>query len=530
MLQQNIQSIFLLIHCAPPSIDMSTETACCTETAEIREKYLALMEKVKYAKKEGMVYRFVGCQFKKIKSELRKRGFIEKRKFRLGSIYYQMPLSLLLNQYEENSKMEQALMSRMLGDCSLGLVWIWNTYLYDKFSDVPLLNKIKLVGNNFGVKNGLCKCVNKINWNYDDKVASINYPRSYSVIDNEEIDDFLIDYKLTLACSIIIFLHSRTNIRNWFSKSKGTIYYGGIEVALNIISFFAERAEGLEMDGDFELSEKGFLKLERLHNKLVNDREQILAGRDRAYDLIAKINAAYKDIKHYWPSRITIDGFHNIWLLKPSFVGCGWGIILSNSIDRITKQIEKRNKRYIVQKYIEHPLLIHHTKFDLRTYFMITIDASYLRSWTHRLCTIKFAAHEFTFKNFNKAVHVTNTSINRKYKKESTVDNPIPENHMWSIDDLVLYFKEIGKENIWEDTIYPYMKKSLEAVTLASIDHIELKPGRFELFGCDYLITENYQMYLLEINRGPAMCYYTPVSKYVCGTVMEDILKGNDFF
>ncbi|XP_063696391.1 tubulin glycylase 3B-like [Culicoides brevitarsis] len=69
------------------------------------------------------------------------------------------------------------------------------------------------------------------------------------------------------------------------------------------------------------------------------------------------------------------------------------------------------------------------------------------------------------------------------------------------------------------------MMKSLEAVTLASVDHIEMKPGRFELFGCDYLITENYQMYLLEINRGPAMCYYTPISKYVCGTVMEDILK-----
>lgn len=505
---------------------MSTDS--CIETAEIHEKYLAILDKVKTAKKELKVYRFVGCHFRKIKSELRQRGFIEKRRFRLGSIYYQMPLSLLLNQYEENSKLEQALMSRLLGNCTLGLVWIWNPRLYDKFEEVPLLNKIKIVGNNFGVKNGLGKCVNKINWNYDDKIASINYPRSYSVINNEEIDDFLKDYKLTLACSIVIFLNTRKNIKGWFSKTKGTIYYGGVQEALKIIEFFAKHAEGIESNSlsDYEMTENALLKLERFHDNLVNNRQQILASVGRAHLLITDITLAFSEIKRHWPSRITIDGFHNIWLLKPSFCGQGWGIILSNSIDRITKQIEKRNKRYIVQKYIERPLLICHTKFDLRTYYMITMDNQYLRSWTHKLCTIKFAAHEFTFKNFNKAVHVTNTSINRKLKKCSTVENSLPDNHMWCIDDLLLYFKEIGKENVWEDEIYPAMKKSLEAVTLASIDNIELRPGRFELFGCDYLITEDYQMYLLEINRGPAMCYYTPISKYVCGTVMEDILKG----
>uniref|UniRef100_A0A336LZB7 CSON008849 protein n=1 Tax=Culicoides sonorensis TaxID=179676 RepID=A0A336LZB7_CULSO len=500
---------------------MSTDI--CNETAEIHEKYLTLVEKVNTAKNEKKIYRFVGCNFKKIKSELRKRGFIEKRKFRLGSIYYQMPLSLLLNHYEENSKCEQALMSRMIGNCNLGLVWIWNPRLYDKFIDVPLLNKIKIVGSNFGLKNGLGQCVNKINWNFDDKTATVNYPRSYSVIDNEEIEDFLIDYKLSLACSIVIFLHTRSNIRSWFSKSKGMIYYGGIELALDIVNFFTKKAEGLLSDPDFEISDKSLLKLERLHNNLVNNHFKILAGSDRALQIISKIKYAYSEIKHYWPSRITIDGFHNIWLLKPSFVGQGWGIILSNNIDRITKQIEKRNKRYIVQKYIEKPLLIHKTKFDLRTYYMITISQTHLCAWTHKLSTVKFAAHEFTFTNLNKAVHVTNTSVNRKIKKIH--ENPLPENHMWSIDDLIAYFKEIGKENIWEEQIYPSMQSSLVAVTLASIDNIELKPGRFELFGCDYLITEDFQMFLLEINRGPSMCYYTPISKYVCGTVMEDVVK-----
>lgn len=157
---------------------------------------------------------------------------------------------------------------------------------------------------------------------------------------------------------------------------------------------------------------------------------------------------------------------------------------------------------------------------------MITIDTKYLRCWSHNLCTIKFASHPFTFDNLNKAVHITNTAVQSKIKKLPNPNENLPENNMWAIEDLLEYFKEINKENIWEEEIYPSMKKGIKAITMASFDNIELKPGRYELFGCDSMITDLFQPYLLEINRTPAMCYYTPISKYVCGTVMEDIMRG----
>lgn len=44
--------------------------------------------------------------------------------------------------------------------------------------------------------------------------------------------------------------------------------------------------------------------------------------------------------------------------------------------------------------------------------------------------------------------------------------------------------------------------------------------------GCDWLVTEDLQTYMLEINRSPALYYYTEVSVDVVGTVMNDLIKG----
>lgn len=57
-------------------------------------------------------------------------------------------------------------------------------------------------------------------------------------------------------------------------------------------------------------------------------------------------------------------------------------------------------------------------------------------------------------------------------------------------------------------------------------NEIELRPGRFELFGLDWIINSDFTPYLLEVNRGPSLQHFTPVSVLANNKLMSDLVKG----
>lgn len=161
---------------------------------------------------------------------------------------------------------------------------------------------------------------------------------------------------------------------------------------------------------------------------------------------------------------------------------------------------------------------------DIRSYFLVTMDDKSIKFWTHPVSSIKFASSEFTLDDLTESIHITNAYVQQKYHA-TPKDNPIPYHRMWSNDDFIAYLKSKGMEYVWHEKVYPSMKKYLIEIAKSVCINIEKKPGRFELFGCDWIITEDYNVYLLEIQRPPGMGYYSQVSIIVCGKILEDTIR-----
>lgn len=87
-------------------------------------------------------------------------------------------------------------------------------------------------------------------------------------------------------------------------------------------------------------------------------------------------------------------------------------------------------------------------------------------------------------------------------------------------------FRSQGHANVWDELIYPGMKQGLVGSLLASQEAMDRRKNSFELYGADFMIMEDFSVWLIEINSHPDMSYSTSVTTRLCRQVMEDTIKG----
>jgi tubulin monoglycylase TTLL3/8 len=62
-----------------------------------------------------------------------------------------------------------------------------------------------------------------------------------------------------------------------------------------------------------------------------------------------------------------MNGFVNMWLVKPGSKSRGRGIKVYKSFDKIINHVKTaKGRQFVVMKYIENPLIIYKKKFDIR--------------------------------------------------------------------------------------------------------------------------------------------------------------------
>lgn len=128
-------------------------------------------------------------------------------------------------------------------------------------------------------------------------------------------------------------------------------------------------------------------------------------------------------------------------------------------------------RTYIVQIYLNKPLLYHKRKFDLRHYMMVTCVNGVLKGYWYRDGYVRTSSSEYTNNVKDGKVHLTNDAIQKqmpdygKYEKGNKI----------SYQELHHYIsKHYGyKTYNFKEQIIPKMKKIATDVVKASSGSID---------------------------------------------------------
>ncbi|KAA6394327.1 MAG: putative tubulin-tyrosine ligase family protein [Streblomastix strix] len=100
----------------------------------------------------------------------------------------------------------------------------------------------------------------------------------------------------------------------------------------------------------------------------------------------------------------------NVWIVKPVGKSRGRGIECFSSLNKIMQYIKTGEDNYIVQKYIEKPLLIHGHKFDIRLWVLVT-SLTPLTIWRWKRPYFRLSSLPYTLDSLDKIVHLTNNIV-----------------------------------------------------------------------------------------------------------------------
>ncbi|XP_055599964.1 tubulin monoglutamylase TTLL4-like isoform X2 [Uranotaenia lowii] len=216
------------------------------------------------------------------------------------------------------------------------------------------------------------------------------------------------------------------------------------------------------------------------------------------------------------------------WIIKPPASARGTGIKVVNRWSQIPKR-----KPLIVQRYVDRPLLINGSKFDLRLYVLVT-SINPLRVYMHTDGLARFASVKYSEKSdtlCDRYMHLTNYSINKLSNNYSAnEDADACQGHKWTIKSLLSYFAEqgINTERLWGALRNLVLRTVLAGegpIHAMSKLNVGCRYNCYELFGIDVLLDSELVPWLLEVNISPSLHSASTLDAHVKGPLVKALLN-----
>ncbi|KAI9473863.1 MAG: tubulin-tyrosine ligase family-domain-containing protein [Benjaminiella poitrasii] len=205
------------------------------------------------------------------------------------------------------------------------------------------------------------------------------------------------------------------------------------------------------------------------------------------------------------------EGGDHMFIIKPSMANKAAGIKVFNSLDQLRAMFEEPEsddeeedddredlsqvREWVIQRYVQHPLLVDGRKFHIRAY---VLAKSNIQVYLYRSMLALFAMKAYDTTNLeDNLVHLTNTCIQQG---EEGFDEKASVKLFWDLD--------LPKKDL--DHLFEQMKHILADVFDACASEMttfQAMPNAFELFGVDFLIDQDLNVYFLEANAVSSSVY-----------------------
>lgn len=166
-------------------------------------------------------------------------------------------------------------------------------------------------------------------------------------------------------------------------------------------------------------------------------------------------------------------------------------------------------KGYILQHYIQDPLLVYKRKFDFRVYMVILSMDPFIVLYHDGF--LRVSLYSYDQNSSDTMAHVTNTQLAKDMleAKNATAAEweETMESQMWTFPTFERYMIEEGlvKPGWLENFLRPVMKEKMLHLSRMHFPTFLRHPRVFEIFGIDFLFDTSLNLWFLEANRSPAM-------------------------
>ncbi|OMJ85917.1 hypothetical protein SteCoe_12694 [Stentor coeruleus] len=299
-------------------------------------------------------------------------------------------------------------------------------------------------------------------------------------------------------------------------------------------------------------SEKVNPETQRMHNKLENNeclsnKSELLSTMKKYYSAIkseiydkipitfnvsGENDPEYKDFikvfNKYDSYRGKKKSFQNLWIVKPGeFTNRGQGITVCKNLSEIIAILKPaESKSYILQKYIEKPLLINKRKFDIRCYALVTSINGVIQGYFYLDGYLRTTSTEYTTKDIkNPFIHLTNDAIQKFSTEYGRFENGNKLSYREFQRYLDSHYPEKGINFL--SNILPKIRSIIKDTLIASFLKIDPKKRlhSMEILGYDFMIDRKFRPWLIEVNTNPCLELASPLLSSLIPAMVENAFK-----